>query len=113
NVAEAKAATKEILERGAGEEPEFDDLDATLALVKPGDYVAIQAYLDRTPVSEETLQRARMALRDRLRVATTLGFGPRFLHSTGQLHKGGPNTGVFVQVVDRERDVDVEIRGEP
>jgi transaldolase / glucose-6-phosphate isomerase len=113
NVAEAKAATKEILEQGPGEEPGFDDLGATLALVRPGDYVAIQAYLDRTPVTEETLHRARMALRDRLRVATTLGFGPRFLHSTGQLHKGGPNTGVFVQVVDRERDVDVEIPGEP
>jgi hypothetical protein len=82
--------------------PPLDDLDEALADVRPGDYVAIQAYLDRTPVTEETLHRARMALRDRLRVATTLGFGPRFLHSTGQLHKGGPNTGVFVQVVDPE-----------
>ncbi len=115
NVAEAKAATKEILEQGspASDEAGFDDLDALLAGVEPGDYVAIMAYLDRTPVTEETLQRARMAIRDRLHVATTLGFGPRFLHSTGQLHKGGPNTGVFVQVVDRSRDVDVEIPGRP
>jgi hypothetical protein len=71
------------------------------------------AYLDRTDATEETLHRARMALRDRLRVATTVGFGPRFLHSTGQLHKGGPNTGVFVQVVDESRDTEVEIPGDP
>jgi hypothetical protein len=44
-------------------------------------------------------------------VATTVGFGPRFLHSTGQLHKGGPNTGVFVQVVDEAREVDLPIPG--
>jgi transaldolase / glucose-6-phosphate isomerase len=113
NVAEAKAATKEILERGAGEAPDYDDLDALLAEVKPGDYVAIMAYLDRTGDTEDTLQQARMALRDRLHVATTLGFGPRFLHSTGQLHKGGPNTGVFVQVVDDDREVDLEIPGQP
>jgi transaldolase/glucose-6-phosphate isomerase len=113
NVAEAKAATKEILEQGAGEDPGFDDLDAVLAEVRAGDYVAIMAYLDRTEVTEETLQGARMALRDRLHVATTLGFGPRFLHSTGQLHKGGPNRGVFVQVVDDDRNVDLEIPGQP
>ena len=48
----------------------------------------------------DRLQRVRLALRDRLQVATTLGFGPRYLHSTGQLHKGGPASGVFIQVVD-------------
>ena len=53
-----------------------------------------------------------MRLRDRLRVATTVGFGPRFLHSTGQLHKGGPATGVFIQVVD-EPSVDLPIPGKP
>ena len=53
-----------------------------------------------------------MKLRDRLRVATTLGFGPRFLHSTGQLHKGGPATGVFIQVVD-EPSLDLAIPGKP
>ena len=52
-----------------------------------------------------------MRLRDRLKLATTVGFGPRFLHSTGQLHKGGPNTGLFVQVVD-ELSEDVEIPGQ-
>jgi transaldolase/glucose-6-phosphate isomerase len=114
NVAEAKAATKEILGSGPGDDaPGFDDLAALLAEAKPGDYVAIMAYLDRTDVTEETLHRARMAIRDRLHVATTLGFGPRFLHSTGQLHKGGPNTGVFVQVVDPTRAADLAIPGEP
>jgi hypothetical protein len=53
-----------------------------------------------------------VALRDRLRVATTVGLGPRFLHSTGQLHKGGPDTGVFVQVVGDDPD-DVAIPGAP
>ena len=52
-----------------------------------------------------------MRFRDRLKLATTVGFGPRFLHSTGQLHKGGPNTGLFVQVVD-EPSEDVEIPGQ-
>ena len=114
NVAEAKAATKEILEQSPGDDTVgFDDLQELLADVKPGDYLAIMAYLDRTDATEEALHRARMALRDRLRVATTLGFGPRFLHSTGQLHKGGPNTGVFLQVVDDARGTDVEIPGEP
>ncbi len=53
-----------------------------------------------------------MKLRDRLRVPTTLGFGPRFLHSTGQLHKGGPASGVFIQVVD-EPSLDLPITGKP
>ena len=55
----------------------------------------------------DDIERARVALRDRLRVATTVGLGPRFLHSTGQLHKGGPDTGVFVQVVGDDADDDV------
>jgi hypothetical protein len=57
------------------------------------------AYLPRTPRTEEALAQMRKTIRDRLSVATTVGYGPRFLHSTGQLHKGGANTGVFVQFV--------------
>jgi hypothetical protein len=57
------------------------------------------------------LQKLRLAIRDATRLATTLGFGPRFLHSTGQLHKGGPNTGVFLQLTADEGD-DVAIPGE-
>lgn len=69
-----------------------------LASVKTGDYFAIMAYLRREPEIERQLEALRQLIRDRLRVATTLGFGPRFLHSTGQLHKGGANTGVFLQL---------------
>jgi transaldolase/glucose-6-phosphate isomerase len=78
-----------------------DALDAWVRSARPGDYVAIQAYLSRTEASERALQELRAAVRDRLRVSTTLGFGPRFLHSTGQLHKGGPGSGLFLQIVDR------------
>ena len=65
-----------------------------------GDYISLQAYLNPTPDTSSTLQKIRAKLRDRTKAATTVGFGPRFLHSTGQLHKGGPNTGVFLQIVD-------------
>jgi transaldolase/glucose-6-phosphate isomerase len=56
------------------------------------------AYIERTPAHIENLQLLRRMVRDRLRVATCLGFGPRFLHSTGQTYKGGPNSGVFLQI---------------
>ena len=79
-----------------------------LAGVGPGQYVALQAYLDPAPAVEAALARVRTRIRDATRAATTVGFGPRFLHSTGQYHKGGPNTGRFIQLVDRpERDLDV------
>jgi transaldolase / glucose-6-phosphate isomerase len=113
NVQEAKNATKEILASGSVEDPGFDDLGALLKEVDEGDYVAILAYLDRTSETEDAIERFRLAIRDRYRVATTTGFGPRFLHSTGQLHKGGPNNGVFIQVVDQGRSVDVPIPGQP
>jgi hypothetical protein len=113
NVAEAKEATKTILDAGDAPDEALGDVDALLQQVKPGDYVAIQAYLAPSPATHDALQRARIAIRDRTRVATTLGFGPRFLHSTGQLHKGGPNTGVFVQVVDDPRASDASIPGKP
>ena len=113
NVQEAKDATKDILASGTVEDPGFDDLGALLKEVGEGDYVAILAYLDRTSETEDAIERVRLAIRDRYRVATTTGFGPRFLHSTGQLHKGGPNSGVFIQVADTNRDVDVPIPGQP
>ncbi len=113
NVQEAKDATRQILAAGALEDPGFDDAGAILGRVAEGDYVAIMAYLDRTSETEDALQAARVAIRDRHRVATTVGFGPRFLHSTGQLHKGGPDSGVFLQVVDPGRATDVAIPGQP
>ena len=75
-----------------------------LTLIQPGDYFALLAYLRPDAELAEALQRASArAVRDRTRAATMFGYGPRYLHSTGQLHKGGPNTGVFV-LVDRGAD---------
>ncbi len=71
---------------------------AQIARLEPGDYLALQAYLPMSAPIQAELDRIRLALRDAKRVATTLGFGPRFLHSTGQLHKGGPDSGVFLQL---------------
>ena len=71
---------------------------------KPRDYVSVQAYINPTPEHDAALQSICEALRNRLGAAVTLGYGPRFLHSTGQLHKGGPNTVLVLQVVDQPTD---------
>ncbi|MFN2607057.1 MAG: glucose-6-phosphate isomerase, partial [Acidimicrobiales bacterium] len=105
NVAEAKAATNTVLAEGI---PDIapEPLAGLLDQLGPGDYLSIQAYVDPASEVVPRLQAARMRLRDHYRVATTLGIGPRFLHSTGQFHKGGPPSGVFAQVVaDDELDV--------
>jgi transaldolase/glucose-6-phosphate isomerase len=73
-------------------------LKAHLARLKTGDYFAVLAYVARAQAHAEPLQRIRSLVRQRRRVATCVGFGPRFLHSTGQAYKGGPNTGVFLQI---------------
>ncbi len=73
-------------------------LAAHFARAGAGDYIGLLAYIDRDPAHEATLTRIRSALRDRRKVATVVGFGPRFLHSTGQAYKGGPDTGVFLQI---------------
>ncbi len=73
-------------------------LRAHLNRLAPGDYFAILAFLEMNDAHEAQLQAARHAVRNAKRVATCLGFGPRFLHSTGQAYKGGPNTGVFLQI---------------
>jgi RpiB/LacA/LacB family sugar-phosphate isomerase len=85
-------------------------LAAHLAMAAPGDYLAIQAYLTPTAEAGRALQEMRVALRDRLRVATTVGWGPRYLHSTGQLHKGGPTSGLFIQITGDDRE-DLAIPG--
>src|SRR6202011_1479272 len=79
---------------------------------KPGAYFAIMAYTGRTPASESAISAIRTAVRDSTRIATTAGYGPRFLHSTGQLHKGGPKTGLFLQIVQQDSR-DVPIPGQP
>lgn len=107
DVAAAKAATSKVLdERSARvDESRLADL---LARVRPGDHLAIQAFVDPGGPAAPLLEAARVALRDRHRVATSLGYGPRFLHSTGQLHKGGPSAIVCVQVVsDDSADIDI------
>lgn len=73
-------------------------LRAHLARIKPGDYFGVLAYVEMNTEHESLLQSLRINVRDRKRVATCLGFGPRFLHSTGQAYKGGPNSGVFLQI---------------
>ncbi len=110
NVQAAKDATGKIL---AGEkvDPETPSVAEVLAQVGPGDYVAIQSYLSRSDDVEKRLRKARARLRDRYKVATTVGYGPRFLHSTGQLHKGGANNGVFLQVIDAD-SIDLAIPGQ-
>jgi transaldolase / glucose-6-phosphate isomerase len=111
NVQEAKDNTSRVLREGA---PDLDhgDLHAMLEGIEPPRYVAIMGYL---PYSEETdaaVARLRAEVVERHGVATTFGYGPRFLHSTGQLHKGGPATGAFVQIV-HEPEGDLEVPGEP
>ncbi|MFQ5967228.1 MAG: bifunctional transaldolase/phosoglucose isomerase [Acidimicrobiia bacterium] len=95
--------------------PSSDPVDALgrfLKLIQPGDYVALLAYAPPTSALESRLATLRQGFRSRLRVATTCGFGPRYLHSTGQLHKGGVNSGVFVLFTAHPRE-DAPILGEP
>jgi transaldolase/glucose-6-phosphate isomerase len=73
-------------------------LGSHLARLEPGDYAALLAYVEMTPEHEAVLTAIRQAIRDRTGAATCVGFGPRFLHSTGQAYKGGPNTGVVLQI---------------
>ena len=79
-----------------------------LSTIGPGDYLAIQAYLPMDAAVDPVLQSVRSALQHRFHIATTVGYGPRFLHSTGQLHKGGPASGVFLQIVDQP-DLDLDV----
>jgi hypothetical protein len=83
-------------------------LRAHLGRIRGGDYFAVLAYIEMDGRHEEALQASRLAVRDAKKVATCLGFGPRFLHSTGQAYKGGPNSGVFLQVTcDHPSDLPV------
>ena len=123
NVEEAKANTREVLaafEKGGapeGDQPlEVSDasfggaLKAALAKLPAGGYASLQAYIAQTPERDAALTRLRVMLRDKTLRATTSGYGPRFLHSTGQLHKGGKANGWFLQLVAEHPD-DREIPG--
>jgi hypothetical protein len=123
NVQESKDNTKAVLAtfKSRGKLPAAESVAAAkarsgvkslLAKAKRGSYFAIMAYTTRTPGSEAAIASIRTSVRDKTRIATTAGYGPRFLHSTGQLHKGGPKTGLFLQVV-QEDTKDVPIPGQP
>ena len=83
---------------------------ALVGRAQPPQYVVIMAYIRRSEEHDRLLTELRKAIRDATRAATTVGYGPRFLHSTGQLHKGGPPTGIFLQITC-EDDVDIDIPG--
>ena len=112
NVQEAKDAAGRVLS-GAIPEVESMALTEVLGSVEPGDYIAINAFIARNRDHAERLQSIRMNLRERYHVACAVGFGPRFLHSTGQLHKGGPPVGAFIEVVNEDIGDDLEIPGRP
>lgn len=134
NVQESKTKTSELLKALAdtGELPEDapavradglsivcdgatgsvkDALVAFFSTAKPGDYTAFLAYLTEDVGTGGALDALRLAVRDRFKVATTLGYGPRYLHSTGQLHKGGANNGLFV-VITADDEEDAPIPGQ-
>ncbi len=117
NVQEAKDATVALLDEYSSshelpaEEP--GSLEDVLAAAKSGrSYVVLQAYMAPTDEAQRRLERLQGRIRDATHCATTAGFGPRYLHSTGQLHKGGAPIGVFVQLV-HEHEHDLEIPGRP
>jgi hypothetical protein len=109
NVQEAKDATKRVLDSG-GATPDAGDV-AEIVSSGPPSYVAIMGYVQPTAEFDEAVQELRAAIRDATKQTTTFGYGPRFLHSTGQLHKGGPQTGRFLQLIHDGPD-DVEVPGE-
>jgi len=135
NVQESKDNTNRLLAivRDQGKLPEetsaliedqlklyFDEKSATasetlkqfLAQAHSGDYLALMAYITENPANDKALQGIRNMLQDHLHIPTTLGYGPRFLHSTGQFHKGGPNTGLFLQLTADDIE-DIPIPGAP
>ena len=85
---------------------------AFLAQAQPGSYIALLPYLEPTSTHKAAIQAFRLQVRDGLRLATTVGYGPRYLHSTGQLHKGGPTTGLFILITADDKE-DLAIPGEP
>jgi len=110
NVQEAKDNTSRVLEQGA-EEPADGDPRFVLDAAPPN-YVAIMGYVAPSDAFDEALTELRVLIRLKTRATTTFGYGPRFLHSTGQFHKGGPKEGLFLQLV-HDGDSDVEIPGKP
>ena len=111
NVQEAKDNTNRVLKEGSQGLQDGDLSELTDGL-EPPHYLAIMGYLPYEAATEQAIAALRQAIVEKYKVATTWGYGPRFLHSTGQLHKGGPKTGRFLQLVD-EPAQDLEVPGEP
>jgi transaldolase/glucose-6-phosphate isomerase len=104
----AEYTEKGNLPVGESAPPDVGALDQFLDQARPGDYVALQAYVQPSPATDAALAELRLGLRDRLHLATTVGYGPRFLHSTGQLHKGDAGNGLFIQfTADAPRDAPI------
>jgi hypothetical protein len=113
DVQAAKDKTNEVL--ATGKEPELEpegSIEELLAQAQEGDYACIQAFVEPGPDAEATLDRVIADVRSRSNLVVTHGYGPRYMHSTGQLHKGGSNTGLFLQVIDDQGD-ELSIPGKP
>ena len=117
NVRAAKDMTESVLEQfeSSGKLPAMEDsasLKTLLDQSRRGDYLAIMAYVRQTPEVNQALDALRRKVTESHGIATTMGYGPRFLHSTGQLHKGGPGSGLFLQIT-AEHAQDVVIPDAP
>jgi hypothetical protein len=113
DVQAAKDKTNEVL--ATGKDPSLDphgSIDELLALANEGDYFCVQAFVQPNDENDRRIGELVRRLRQRSGLVVTHGYGPRYLHSTGQLHKGGPNTGLFLQVVDDPGD-EIPIPGRP
>ena len=115
NVLEAKDNTNELLRKSSISDfgsriADWEELPAFLAQCRPGDYLALMAFLDKSDEADSLLQRIQCRIQQSSKAPVTLGYGPRFLHSTGQFHKGGPNNGLFIQLTADDTE-DVPIPG--
>ena len=118
DVQDTKTATKRLLGefRESGKLPALESGEGLRKLLRPGpargSYLAILAYFKQTPAADRALADLRRRISEKYKLATTLGYGPRYLHSTGQLHKGGPDKGLYLQLTARGRR-DIPVPGEP
>jgi transaldolase/glucose-6-phosphate isomerase len=110
NVQEAKDNTRTVLDGGLPDIP-YGQLEDVIGAAAPPCYVAFMAYVEPNDAMDHAMTALRRRVRDQTRATTTFGYGPRFLHSTGQFHKGGPATGLFVQIV-RDITDDLPVPGE-
>ncbi|HEX7475127.1 MAG TPA: hypothetical protein VF318_04105 [Dehalococcoidales bacterium] len=117
DVQATKESTRQVIAQWQAGKP-FPEIKSTIspaawmAQARPHNYLAIMAFLKQTPAIDRALAKFRQGIAAKYHIATTLGYGPRFLHSTGQLHKGGPISGLFIQVTARSGSDGLHIPGE-